>query len=273
MPLMRCSDLSQVRAFCSDQPIRYRHLLHALNPPCPEWDAALGTAGDEPAAFYVDTPTRPALVACLRGGTLQIEGEVAKGQREALIAWCRQLAPQRVFTTSSAQQHLLSDAFGLALEQWEQDGQYTAAQDGFSPRLTRPVRRLTAADRRRWERFVARHADEPIMTLGIRDFDLMARGLPITLYVTESEQVSEITGVLTVVPYTYSCDEIAMVFVEPEYRRRGNANSMLSEATYNILRRGHLPGYSADHNRPELISMLTAVGYVFITLTWYAQVG
>ena len=121
-----------------------------------------------------------------------------------------------------------------------------------------------------WQRFVDQHAEEMSiwswLGAGIHDYSLMAKGLPVDVYVTEYED--EIAGLLSVRPPTFECDQVSMMFVDQEHRRRGNVHSMLSEAAHDIHGRGRLPGDSAIGNRDDLVGMLRALGFLLITYRW-----
>ncbi|MBN1400454.1 MAG: GNAT family N-acetyltransferase [Anaerolineae bacterium] len=277
--MIQCVDLDRVREFCREEPVRYRHILHQADSPCPELDEAMLAAGvlGGPAAFFADACESISVLACVSGQVLQLEGAVAASQRAELTAWCRELAPKCAITTSADLKGLLTQALDISEpERWQRNGEYTVTEDELTPRITRPVRTLMAADRPMWQDFIQRHPREPLIWpglggsgAGVRDFELMAQGLPVDVYVTEWE--GEITGVLTVRPLTRMCDEVSMMFVDQEHRRRGNAHSLLSEATHDIFGRGRMPGYSAQGNRTELVQMLSALGYVFITYRWIAD--
>lgn len=127
-----------------------------------------------------------------------------------------------------------------------------------------------------WRRFVEHHANEPQVSgrggsgAIVRDFEFMCLGLPIDYYVTQ--EAENITGVLTVNPYTDRCDEISTLFVDPKHRRKGLAHSLLSAATRAIFARGRQPTYAAagpPRERPDLFRMLTDLGYSFVSPSWY----
>jgi hypothetical protein len=269
MVLRECGQVESVLRFCLGEPIRYRHLVHALRPAEPALSASLFGQREAEARYWVDDERAPTLLACTRGETLQLEGELGGVDAAALADWCRVLAPRRLCTTHESLRDLLSEALGVP--HWQQSSQYTVTADALRARITRPVRRLAAEDQDKWTRFVELHAQETIMATAARDYELMLAGLPVNVYITENDDA--ITGVLTTWPLTDFCDEIAMMFVDLEHRRRGNAHSLLSEATHDIHNRGRLPGYSAIGDRTELRRMLTAVGFVFIAVAYEATVG
>jgi GNAT superfamily N-acetyltransferase len=158
------------------------------------------------------------------------------------------------------------------------NGEYTASAETFRPCEVWPVRKLPADDelewRARWQRFLERHAGESIVRLGAggsgageRDVLFMCAGLPVECHVTEADD--EITGILTVNPITARCDEISMLFVDPAWRRRGLAQSLLSAATRDVLARGRVPAYSASGDRAEIAGMLAQVGYYRVARSWW----
>ena len=126
-----------------------------------------------------------------------------------------------------------------------------------------------------WRRFVDRHAHEPQVNARpgsqavVRDFEFMCLGLPVDYYVTCEAQ--EITGVLTVNPFTRLCDEIATLFVDPAHRRKGFATALVCAATKDIFERGRQPAYSASGSpaeRPDLFALLTRIGYYLVSVPW-----
>jgi GNAT superfamily N-acetyltransferase len=269
MVLQACSTTESVLRFCLGEPIRYRHLVHALRPVAPMLTATMAGPAPAKARYWLDDARHPTLLACRRGDALQLEGELGQVDEAALAAWCRALASAKVRTSHEPLRDLLTEALGVP--HWEQSSQYTVTADALRARITRPVRVLGPGDADKWERFVRLHTAEPIMATAARDFEWMAAGLPVSIYVTENDDT--ITGVLTSYPLTEFCDEISMMYVDLEHRRRGNAHSLLSEATHDIHNRGRLPGYSAMGDRAELRRMLTTVGFVFIAVAYEAALG
>ncbi len=157
--------------------------------------------------------------------------------------------------------------------------EYTATTDSFHERITHRVRKLSSDDRPMWRQFVDRHPTEPNVQArpgsqaAIRDFEFMCMGLSVDYYVTQKE--GEITGFLTVNPFTNRCDEIAVLFVDPPHRRKGLAHSLLSVATKDILKRGRQPGYMSAggiHDRPDLFHMLIKLGYHLVSTPWNGEV-
>ena len=284
------TDVQNLLDFCNRDFVRYRHIIHDLDPPCPEWDRAMRgynfvdgkfvltaneNSDNDPVRYFVDSLEEISLLASLQGDGVRLMGEMRGTTYAELIDWCRDLAPGFLATTNEAVKDCLSEAFDIM--RWREGGDYTVTPERFRERFTSPVRRLSADDRPMWRRFVEHHANEPIVSAVrggsgavIRDFEFMGLGLPIEYYVTQEGE--DITGVLTVNPYTDRCDNISVLFVDPEHRREGLAHSLLSAATRSIFARGRQPAYDAagpPGERPDLFRMLTGLGYSFVSPSWY----
>jgi GNAT superfamily N-acetyltransferase len=272
--------------FCNRDYVRYRGLISSLESPRSAFGEALQRygvvegrlvdRGEEACrrhsfAYYSDSPEKMSLLACVSRGKLRLEGEMADRHSVQLRAWIRQLAPVGLATTHEALKRCLSDELGVI--EWSQAGQYTTTAEGFTPRMVSPVRRLSPIDRPLWQRFVERYAAEPMVSgrgsggALVRDFEFMCMGLPFDYYVTEDG--GEITGVVTLLNLlTDRCDEISVLWVAPEHRRKGLAHSLLSGATQDVLARRRQPGYFAGGNPDHLGPMLTGLGYHLNSTFW-----
>ena len=288
--MIECNDIEKLLEFCERDAVRCRHMAHELAPPCPEWDEAMRRTDyvdgkgcvllDDPPESepsermlcFVDSLTELWLLACVRGGSLRVEGQVRNYAE--FSDWCRALGPGAVETSEHTGMECLTQALGIS--GWRQTGaDYTATAGTFRERATEPVRKSTPNDRPVWQRFVERHAHEPRVNARggsqavVRDFEFMCLGLPVDYYAICKG--AEITGILTVNPFTNRCDEISTLFVDPQHRRQGLASSLLSAATRDILARGKLPAYSAGGNpvkRADLFGLLTGLGYYLVSVPW-----
>lgn len=185
-------DSARLLDFGRRDPIRYRHLIHWLEPPCPAWDDAMsayypGTTPDTPMAYYVDRPERIGLIATYWGGKLKLEGDVAHGSSsDGLREWCTQLDPQGVATTSEELSDLLSDVVGH--KGWSVNFHYTATPKGFRGRTLHEVFQLSPSDRVSYEAFLDRPADTPFLSVQrandnlARDLAFLSAGLPVECY-------------------------------------------------------------------------------------------
>jgi hypothetical protein len=271
-----CDDLTRFERFCAGEPIRYRHLLHRVQALYPRLDREIeGAFGPGRPAIFCSSDEGPGLVACMVGRKMQLEGEIKPELRAELGTWLCEQSPLAISTTSVAVKEWLAETLTIAPDGWRVSDEYTVTNEDFAPHITRPVRRLRPGDEAMWRRFVSEHAGELAVWADLQAsqqaFGLMAKGLPVTLYVTDYED--EITGMLIVRPLTAQCDEVWTMFVDQEHRRRGNAHSMLSEAAYEILGRGRLPGYSAPVDRDDLVDMLRALGFLQIARRWSVHLG
>ncbi|GAI85158.1 unnamed protein product, partial [marine sediment metagenome] len=157
--MFECTDKQKLLRFCNRDFVRYRHILHDLNPPCPEWDKAMqrcdyvegkgfvlrgaqgGRSDNHCDVYFVDSPDRISLVARVRGKAVRLEGEIGNVARTELIDWCRGFAPENVETTHEALKDCLSEIVGT--ERWRMNGTYTATRESFRERITAHVRRLS----------------------------------------------------------------------------------------------------------------------------------
>jgi len=282
--MFRCDDTARLLAFFLADPVRFRHLLHDLDSPCPAWDEAMGCVDyvsreggfimrdAQPAEervereYYVDSLEEISLVAQVRGRHVRVEGCMTEEQASRFVAWCRGRGIEAIETWSETVHDRLSAA---GLSPWKLGGgEYTTSGPQFQGKIEHLVRRLTAGDEGIWRAFVERNASDPMVNArpggqaAVRDFVFMCKGLPVDYYAAIEE--GEIAGVAGVNPMTRTVDEIGMLFVEPRHRRKGYARSLMTAATQDILSRGRLPVYAAGGNpseRPDLHAMLTGLGY------------
>jgi GNAT superfamily N-acetyltransferase len=220
--------------------------------------------------YYVDNEDEVGLLVRVAGRQIRAEGRIRRYTEFA--TWCRRLEPTKMETTQKTTSDCLDHTFGPV--EWREAGaEYTATDETFQPHGVVDVRKLTPDDRPVWRRFVQRYAHEPMVNgrpgsqAGVRDFEFMCMGLPVAYYVTMQDD--EITGFLSVNRFTETCDEIASLFVPPEFRRRGLAASLLSAATRDILAAGHRPGYHAGGSpveRPDLFGLLTKLGFYLVAV-------
>ena len=265
--MMRCSDSARVLAFCDPAPVRYRHIIHNLNPPCPDWDRAMsGFYGKDPGpetSFYVDSHESISLLAICRDGKLQLEGDTTRVSEARLHDWCECLHPRGVATTHEGLMDVLCEVVGR--DGWSQSPQYSVTAALFHDTATGNVVLLSPVDRDSYESFARRHADDPFLNEDVskssvmRDFAFMCEGLPVDCYAVFSG--ADIAGVITVSPMTNHCDEISVLFVAAEYRGRGLARILLARVTRDILARGKQPSYFAGGDPDILDRLLTGLGY------------
>ncbi len=286
-----CNDKADILMFCGRDAIRYRHIIHELDPPCPEWDEAMhrchyvsgkGLVIAEPAgqvtitpaalesSYYMDNPDHPLLLAKAGKDHLRIEGEVKDGNADGLLALIHELKPRGLQTYHQAIAEFLREALKTA--PWESNGAEYTPTERFTPQIDAPVRQLTPDDRAMWQRFVDRNADDPMVKAPngsqavVRDFFFMEMGLPVQ-YFAALEQ-GEMTGMASVNPMTRSIDEVSALYVDPVHRRKGLARTLVSAAAKHIQGEGRIAAYHAAGNpqdRPDLYRLLTSLGFEFVT--------
>jgi len=272
--MIRCDDRATLLAFCERDPIRYRHIIHELASPCPEWDTAMRSfygSSAQSSAFFVDSLADSSLIAHLRGRELRLEGQAKGAAAGDLASWCRGLSPGLITTTHKPIRSCLAQIIGE--HEWALARQYTAHAGSFRPKVGQTVRMLRPEDRPTWERFVARHADEPMVVpgkggsgAGVRDFEFMCSGMPVACYA--AEEGGELIGFISVNPMTRGCDEVSAMYVSPDHRRRGVGSALLSAGTRDILARERLPGYFAGEAGGDVDAMLRGVGYELVSSVW-----
>jgi len=281
--MIPCDDTQIVLDFCDRDHLRYGELISGLAPSPTALDELMerywvddgrladrGEQAREPAVpdhYYVDSLERPSLLAWVHGvaprAKLRLEGEVQSGNDQELRAWIRELAPVGVATTNEDIKRCLSEELGVT--DWSEAGQYTVTAEDFKPRIVHPVRRLSAADRPLWRRFVEGNMDDSMVSgrngcgSVVRDFEFMCMGLPVSYYVAEKD--SEIAGVVSIGPSTDRCDCVGALFVAPERRRQRFGRSLLSAAVQDILARGRQPFYFAGGDPGPLLPLLIGLGY------------
>ncbi len=286
-----CDNIAEVLLFCQRDPVRYRHIVHELDPPCPEWDDAMrrchyvdgegvvidDSAGQEDSAsarlhasYYLDNAGAPTLLVRVSDDNFRVEGTVNNNNTDDLLALIQKHSPRNLLTYHQAVADFLGKKFNS--DQWECDGAEYVATDRFTPQLSAPVLALTPDNRPLWQRFVDRNAGDPMVKARngsqavVRDFLFMAMGLPVRYFVTLED--GEITGMASVNPMTRSIDEISALFVDPVHRRKGLARTLISAAVESIHARGRTVAYHAAGNpqdRPDLYKLLTSLGFELVT--------
>jgi GNAT superfamily N-acetyltransferase len=280
-----CHDTQVPLDFCRREPIRFRQILHRLDPPCPAWDAAMKQHGqspedagraknteEPPPILYVDSLVEPSVLVCIDGSAMRAEGDASKVTAEELRRLRHGNAPKDLTTTDAALRDRMRDAFEQ--HDWTHSKQYTTTAEEFEPRASSRVQTLSADDRVLWKRFTARHPDEGLVAArgdaggpGTRDFEFMCAGLPVDYYAAIVDD--GIAGFVSVNPMTRECDEISALFVDPAHRRKGIAHSLLTAATKDILSRGRQPGYFAGSAGDDLDRMLKGLGYHLVSEVWW----
>ena len=261
--------------FCRRDFVRYRQVIHHLDPPCREWDTRMsemyGGRGDYAIRLFVGSLEQTELVALVGDGEMLLEGKTTNVTHAELAEWCGHWVLRGVSTTHEPLKNCLSEALDIA--EWQQFGFHTVTPDSFTERITCQVRRASADDRAQWERFLKPQVSNAMSKRGIqitvaaaRDFDFMCAGLPVDCYVTREGE--DITGVLTVNAFTAQVDEISAVFVGPNHRRKGLAHSLLSAATKDVFARGRQPAYAANSSQQELDRMLKGIGFHLVSHSW-----
>jgi GNAT superfamily N-acetyltransferase len=278
--------------FCHRDHLRYSGLLSSLAPSATERDEAmmerywvdegrLVDRGEQPREleghddYYLDARENPSLLACVRviksRAKLRLEGTLQSGNDQEVRAWIRELAPVGVATTHEDIKRCLSDELGVA--DWFEAGQYATTMEDFRPSMVHPVRRVSAADRPLWQRFVDGNMDDSMVSgrkgcgSVVREFEFMCMGLPVDYYAAEKK--GEIAGVMSIGPIAGRCDGIGTLFVAPEHRRQGFGRSLLSAAVQDILARGRQPFYFAGGDPGPLLPLLVGLGYrLNSTFSW-----
>ena len=272
--LTECDRKTKLIDFCQEDPVRRRSLMHDLNPPSPELDSAVRAYyGDTTRSntYFVDDPDDITLIVRKNVG-LNATGSLLNVDPAEFSAWCKSQSPWNLHTNDEEIHRALTGEFDE--RNWIRNGLYTTTPASFIANVSHEVRKLSIADTPLWRRFVEAHAEDSMMSrkqggsgAAVRDFELMCEGFAVDCYATFSK--GNISGVLSVSPFTDKCDEILMAFVSPAYRREGQASSLLSVATRDILNRGRQPTYSAASNRVDIVSFLNKQGYQFISYDWY----
>ncbi len=287
--MQECRDKDQLLEFCRQEPIRRRHIVHELDPPCGEWDSAMSrTVWDEEhgvvvldadsvspspsvaATYYVDKAEHPTLLVQDWNAVVRVEGVIDGQNLSGLLACIRQLAPREIKTYDQHIAEQLADQLGTG--PWEADGaEYTPAA-GCELSDDARVGRLGPEDRDMWSRFAEANADHPMVKARggsqavVRDFLFMSMGLPVDYFAAVED--GEMTGMVSANPMTRLIDEVSALFVSPAYRGKGVARSLLSAIITDISRRGHRAAYSAagtPAERPDLHHLLTSMGCELLT--------
>ncbi len=294
-----CNDKVNLLLFCEQDPVRYRHLIHELDPPCPEWDeamhrchyvsgeglviqeatgqVALTHAGLE-GSYYMDSPDQPRLLAKAGKDDLRIEGAINDKNAGNLLALIQQLRPHSLQTSHQAIAEFLREALNTG--PWESDGAEYTPTGQFTPQIDAPVRALTPDDRSIWQRFVDRNADSPMVNAPngsqavVRDFLFMSMGLPVQYLATLED--GKMTGMASVNPMTRSIEEISALYVDPVHRRKGLARTLICAAVNYIHGQGRIAAYHAAGNpqdRPDLYRLLTSLGFELVTCPYTTKLN
>lgn len=278
-PLFLCHDMARIEKFCRQDAILYRHLLHFLAPPSPEWDRAMsayypkGVSDDDPSAFYVDNADRIRLLANLWAGKLRIEGDVDSVSADGLRSWCLQVNACGILTTSEDLCDFLGDALGF--DDWSVNFHYTVTASTFLGNTRHDVERLLPTDRTDFNLFLDRPADTPFLSIRrandnlARDLAFMSVGLPVECHAVRVG--GNIVGMITAFQMTGSCDEISRLYVAREYRHRGIGRSLLSAITRSILDRGRQPAFALKGSPDAVGDLLTGLGYRIFGRFWHRR--
>ena len=229
--MFQCNDTARLLAFFQADPVRFRHILHDLDSPCPAWDEAMdsllrraGASSGWRGSTHVDSLEEISLVAQVRGRHVRVEGCMTDEQGGRFVAWCRDRGIRTIETWSQAVYDRLSPVTRIGAVESGAASTRPAGRSSMA-RIEHHVRRLTAGDEGIWRRFVERNASDSMVNArpgsqtAVRDFVFMCRGLPVDYYA--ALEGGEITGVISVNPMTRTIDEISMLFVEPGHRRKG----------------------------------------------------
>jgi hypothetical protein len=192
--MIRCDDIPRLLEFFKRDPVRYRHILHELDSPCPAWDVAMRCCDyvdrvgfvlrqqprepDRAATYYVNSPDDRSLVVRQSGRSARVEGRFNKQTCQDFVHWCRNGGIELVETWNESLRDGLTAGAGLG--PWNTDSaQYTTGAEEFRAYLDARVRRLTCQDEGIWRRFADRNANDPMVNARpgsqavIRDFVFM----------------------------------------------------------------------------------------------------
>ena len=271
----QCDDFNLIRRFCESDPIRYRHLAHHVSSPSRQLDVALreyyGGSDARETTVFLDNAADPHLFALVADG-IRAEGSLAECSPPDFAEWCKALSPRHLATTHGDIQSCMATA--LSEDRWNRNGIYSVTADEFNSTDAHQARVLSPADSQAWSRFIDRNASEPIVSRAAggsgavaRDFDFMCKGLPVTCYATLDGD--RITGMVSVNPFTDQSDEVSVLFVEPAYRRRACASSLLSVAVEDVFAHGRTLAYCAGGNEAGIVAMLMKLGFAFRAFDWH----
>lgn len=272
-------DEARIRAFCLQDAMRYRHILHYLGrPPWSDWDKAMfayypsGVSETTPPAHYaVERDGQVGLLADIWDRRVRIEGDARLISLDGLRAWWSCVKPIGVGTTSEELSELLSHVVGDV--DWSANFYYTVTADTFLEHTAHEVVRLSPADRDSFDRFLERPSDVPFLNLRrsndnlARDLLFLYNGIPVDGYAVRVGP--DIAGIVTTFILTDSCDEISRLYVAREYRGRGIGRSLLSAATREILMKGRQPSFAVGGDPNILDRLLCGLGYRVFSRFWH----
>ncbi len=270
------SDCGRLLQFCQREPIGYRHIIHYLSSPVPDYDAALaayypGMAPVTSSRYFVDNTEHISLLADNWDGRLRLEGNETHVSKEALQEWCAQQQPRGAASTSESLTELLQQV--VSPDGWSVNFHYSVTPERFRECRQHRVSELSPANAQELQQFFKRSSDTPFLTIEranvnlSRDIGWMNQGLPVKVYGVYKD--GSIVGLCSVFQMTAACDEVSRLYVPKEFRGRGYGKSLLSAATKDILAQNRQPGFAVGGDLEVLGRLLGSLGYSIACRFWH----
>ncbi len=277
--MVRCDDTKCILDFFNQDHIRFRHLIHYMDPPSKAWDDAMhsyypsGVTRSDPPIHFVDEKQCIHLLASLWSGRLRLDGSLQHLSKEQLGQWYHEIKPYGVLTTTEGLTETLTELAGE--DGWSVNFHYSVTENTFLSNAFHSISLFDKADRAAADEFFAQPSDVPFLTIARvndnlrRDLDFLYAGLP--TFCMTAKVNGAIVGMVTGHPQTKLCDEISRIYVAPQYRCQGYGRSLLSAASQHILANGRIPVCAAGGDPDALDRLLSSVGYRICCRFWHRR--
>lgn len=277
--LVRCDNTERILKFFEQDHLRFRHLIHYLNPPSKAWDDAMyayypsGVKRKAPPIHFVDNEENIALLASLWDGRLRLDGTLDTISQDHLWEWYAQIKPYGVLTTTEALTEPLAQLAGE--DGWSVNFHYTVTPNNFLKGTYHSISELTPNDKDAADEFLAQPSDVPFLSIARvndnlrRDLDFMYTGLPGMCLAAKVNNA--IVAILTSHPQTNQCEELSRLYVAPQYRCKGFGKSLLSAACERILARGLIPACASGGDLDTIDRLLTSIGFRISCRFWHRR--